>query len=165
MEIWKPIQGYENFYEISSEGRVKSLHNRYKNRSNILKAAVGSCGYLFVSLCDGKKQTSFNVHKLVARAFIPNPDCFPCINHKDCNRQNNCVDNLEWCTYEYNNHYAGRIDAAAEKRGMKVLCVETGKIYRSQCQAAKDLNVQQAHISLCLLGKRNSAGGFHFKRV
>lgn len=162
MEKWLSIKGYENLYEVSSEGRVRSLHNRFKTKSDILKPSIGSRGYLLVTLCKDKKQTSFNIHKLVANAFLPNPNNYPCINHKDEVRTNNSVSNLEWCSYQYNNTYGNRLAKASSKRSCRVMCVETGIVYKSQAQAAAETQAQQAHISDCCRGKRKSVNNLHF---
>ena len=158
---WKPIPNYENLYEVSNTGEIRSIKPRYKNKQ-ILKACVGSRGYLVVTLCNKSTQKSYNVHRLVAKAFIPNPDNLPCINHKDENRTNNNVDNLEWCTYKYNNTYGNRLDKYISKRGKSVMCVETNKVYRSTQEASKLTGVNQGGISSCCNGKRNVAGGFHW---
>lgn len=116
IEEWKSIPGYEGLYEISSYGRVRSLE-RFYIRQNvimvhkpeiILSPVKDGFGYLQVGLhCNGK-QKIIKVHRLVAQAFIPNPDNFPQINHKDEDKTNNNVDNLEWCTAKYNINYGTR---------------------------------------------------------
>lgn len=109
-EIWKPIEGYEGLYEVSNFGRVRSLDHFETNGVCVIlykgKNIVGSVskhGYHVVSLCKHGVQKSFKTHRIVAKTFIPNPKNYPCVNHKDQNRLNNFVDNLEWCTYSYNN--------------------------------------------------------------
>ena len=114
-EIWKDIPNYENLYQISNYGRVRSLHNRYKNKL-YLKPCATSKGYLSVSLCKDHTQKAFNIHRLVAEAFIPNPKNLPCINHIDENKENNIFSNLEWCTYQYNNTYGHRLERCSETR-------------------------------------------------
>ena len=112
-EIWRPIKGYENLYEISSRGRIKSVDRYVKGRygnlrfqkGGIRKTTCNSRGYPAIALCKDGKYKMFNIHRLVAKAFIPNPDNLPEINHKDENKENNCVDNLEWCTRKYNMNY------------------------------------------------------------
>ncbi len=99
-EIWKPILGYENLYNISNLGNVFSI----KNNRNI-KPTKNSKGYLMVGLCKKKKRKSCLVHRLVAKAFIDNPSNLPEINHKDENPSNNAASNLEWCTHKYNMSY------------------------------------------------------------
>ena len=101
-EIWKPIKGFENRYEISSKGRVKSLNWRNHGIERIITQKEHNRGYLQVELTDGIKSHMFLVHRLVASAFIANPDKLPLVNHKDENKKNNDVSNLEWCTQSDN---------------------------------------------------------------
>lgn len=102
MEIWKDIKGYEGLYQISNLGNVKSLR-----KNVILKCSKCSRegNYYKAGLYKNGKTKTILVHKLVANAFIPNPNNLPCINHKDENKLNNKADNLEWCTYKQNNDY------------------------------------------------------------
>ena len=99
MEIFKEINGYEGYYLISNQGDVKSV-----KRNKILKCAI-VCGYKCVNLYANGKNKMHKVHRLVAEAFIPNPNNLPQVNHKDENKLNNCVENLEWCDSKYNNAY------------------------------------------------------------
>lgn len=101
-EIWKEIEGFEGDYYVSNFGKVKSLKN---NREILLKFGKDRQGYLICSLCLHGKPHGKRVHRLVAQAFIPNPDNLPQVNHKDENITNNRVDNLEWCTQYYNLFY------------------------------------------------------------
>lgn len=114
-EIWKDIPNYEGLYQVSNMGNVRSFHNRYKNKT-LIKPCATSKGYLSVSLCKNHSQKAFNVHKLVAELFIPNPKNLPCVNHIDENKTNNTVSNLEWCTYQYNNTYGHRIEKSVATR-------------------------------------------------
>ena len=111
-EYWKPVVGYEGLYMVSNWGRVKSIKF---GKERILKPGTNNYGYLLVKLCKDGKVKAFTVHRLVAEAFLPNPHNYPCVNHKDENKQNNVVSNLEWCTHEYNNTYGTRIERVAEK--------------------------------------------------
>ena len=109
-EEWRDVVGYEGLYQVSNLGRVKSLSrgtnkNQHTNNTRIMKQHIASSGYL--SLCfevDTKKEF-LSIHRLVANAFLPNPNNLPCVNHKDENKLNNKVDNLEFCTYKYNSNY------------------------------------------------------------
>lgn len=103
-EIWKDIESYEGLYQVSNLGKVKSLE-RYVNwrntkklcKSFILKPYDNSFGYLIVKLCKEGKMRNYRVNRLVAKAFIPNPNNRPEVNHLDGCKYNNCVENLEWC--------------------------------------------------------------------
>ena len=112
-EIWKDIEGYEGRYKVSNKGRV------YDNK---LDKFIGyeSLGYMCVALCKDKKQKKCRVHRLVAQAFIPNPDNLPGINHKDENKTNNCVENLEWCTVKYNTNYGTSIQRQKETKKRRI---------------------------------------------
>ena len=105
-EIWLSIEGYEGLYEVSNMGRVKSLRDRYGNpREKILSQVDNGNDYLIVNLWKNGKMKHYLVHRLVATSFIQNPNGYRCVNHKDENKTNNCVDNLEWCTQKYNCNY------------------------------------------------------------
>lgn len=130
MEEWKDIKGYEGLYQVSSEGRVKSLSrevetlNKYGTMikticSRILVPCLSSVGYMNVNLYKDKKMKRFQIHRLVAEAFVPNPHSLPIINHKDECKTNNFASNLEWCSVEYNNRYGSKpkkLSEAANKR-------------------------------------------------
>lgn len=117
-EIWKDVPGYEGLYHVSNLGRVKRLPYQLIGRTigkkkeyirefpeRVMKATICANGYYRVTLSkDGKLYYKY-IHRIVAETFIPNPDSLPCINHKDENRTNNNVNNLEWCSYSYNNSY------------------------------------------------------------
>jgi len=166
MENWKPIPGYEGLYEVSDLGNVRSLHQKFKAKSIvILKQATGSRGYKLVTLCKDQKQTSFNVHRIVANVFVPNPNNYPCVNHIDEDKTNNSASNLEWCSYYYNNVYGERLTKSALKRSKPVMCIETGVIYASTCAAQRETGVCQSHISACCRGKRKTAGKLHWKFI
>ena len=111
-EIWKDIEGFEGLYQVSNFGRVKCLEHKCPGRyglrtvkEHLMVQVRGSKGYSYVSLSNMDRGRTFTVHRLVAKAFIPNPDNLPCVNHKDENKANNNVNNLEWCTSLYNNTY------------------------------------------------------------
>jgi len=121
-EVWKDIVGYENMYQISNLGRVKSLARacgtsakKYTCVERILKPR-NICGYNSVMLYQNGKTKQFKCSRLVAQAFIPNPDNLPIVNHKDENKRNDCIDNLEWCTIKYNTNYGNAIDKIRKSR-------------------------------------------------
>ena len=118
IEEWRPIEGYEGLYEVSNLGRVRSLDRyvKYSNgqihlhKSKVLSLLKGEYGYIQVNLhCNGKNKRCF-VHRLVAQAFIHNPDNLSEVNHKDEDKSNNNVDNLEWCNRSYNINYGTRTE-------------------------------------------------------
>ena len=110
IEEWKDVVGYEGLYQVSNFGNIKSLF-RYKRQ---LKPVIRN-GYESVKLCKNKNAKFVSVHRVVAEAFIPNPQKLPIINHKDENKQNNCVENLEWCTNVYNINYGNAQEKKAQK--------------------------------------------------
>lgn len=124
-EIWKPIKGYEGFYEVSNLGRVRSLdrteHIRNKagritarqRKGKVLKPCLDSGGHYLHVMLRGKPT---NVHRIVAKTFIDNPNDYPEANHIDEDKTNNCVMNLEWCDHKYNNNYGSKIGST---RGTK----------------------------------------------
>lgn len=124
IEIWKDIKGYEGIYQISNLGRIKALdrlvttgkeYPKFQHKPERILRINQCTKYEQVILCKNGKTKAYLVHRLVSQAFIPNPNNFPCVNHKDENPRNNCVDNLEWCTYKYNNEYNGRVDKCKDK--------------------------------------------------
>jgi len=142
-EIWKDISGYEGLYQVSNLGRVKSFRcsSKFgKPKEFILKPSLINTGYHVVTLYSIGNKRKFQIHRLVATAFLTNPMDFPCVNHKDENKLNNCVENLEWCTYQYNNNYGTAKVRSIEKTSssilQKTLSGETIAIYKSTKIAA-----------------------------
>ena len=115
-EIWRPVVGYEGLYEVSSYGRVRSLDRYVKSKSEsyrltkgkVLSGSITKDGYVRCLIKVNGVGRSYFVHRLVAETFIPNPDNLPQINHKDEDKTNNRVDNLEWCDPKYNMNYGSR---------------------------------------------------------
>ena len=108
MEEWKDIESFEG-YQVSNEGRVKN------SKGKILKPQKNSCGYLRVQLWEDGKQVMKFIHRLVAEAFLPNPQNLPQVNHKDEDKANNRVENLEWCTAKYNSNYGSRTERCSKR--------------------------------------------------
>ena len=104
-EIWKDKKDYEGLYQVSNFGRIKSLNYNHTGKEKILKQYYDSNGYKIICLCKNNIKTTYLVHRLVAEAFIPNPNNLPQINHKDEDKTNNHVNNLEWCDAKYNHNY------------------------------------------------------------
>lgn len=144
-ERWKPIKGYEGLYMISSEGRVYSF-----KQDKIINQYINNHGYYFVRLsCKEMDWKSYYVHRLVAQAFVPNPDFKNIVNHIDENKLNPKWDNLEWVTHAENVRLA---------RSRKVICLETNKTYNSLTIAAKENGIRLDAICSALNGRRESAG-------
>lgn len=161
MEIWRDIDGYEELYQVSNLGNVRSLGNGKSNncKEKILKCYKDTSGYPFVRLYKNGVSKSYKTHRLVASEFIPNPNNFPQVNHKDEIKTNNMVDNLEWCTCEYNINYGTR----NKKISKPIYSVDktTNEItfYQSINDAQRLTNINKSHISDCLKYKRKTAGG------
>ena len=143
-ETWKAVVGWEGLYEVSDQGRVKSLERitlqktgrEYHKREKLLRPASGSNtgGYSYVYLYERSRGgESCAVHRLVATAFIPNPDNKPEVNHKDSVRYNNQVDNLEWVTGSENQMHSVRQGRKSQAR--RVRCIQTGEIYDSMADS------------------------------
>ncbi len=164
-EVWKDVVGYEGYYQVSNLGRVKSLQTKaYSHakkcaipvmREKILKPFPDTDKYLMIDLKKDGNRNCQKVHRLVAKAFITNPDNLPQVNHKDENKQNNCVDNLEWCTNQYNSTYGTAKQRMAQKQKKKVLQISaTGEIvnkWNSVNEATRDLGVSKNTIALWAL--------------
>lgn len=202
-EIWKDITGYEGYYQVSNKGRVKSLdryiiytskHNRQiRQRINGRILYQGICkGYKAVKLSKNHIQTNYSVHRLVSEAFIANPENKPEVNHKNGNKKDNRVVNLEWVTASENQQHSykflGRCGgmlgkhqtiAAKEKLSRyrkenaeqlnafsrkKVRCIELNKVFTGICKAARETGVAN-HIAACCNGTRKTCGGYHWEYV
>lgn len=123
MEIWKDIVGFEGIYKISNTGRVVSLPKTKiecgRKSGNELKEKIGRAGYIYVALRKDKKQNNYLIHRLIAKAFIPNTNNKPCINHINSIRTDNRIENLEWCTYSENNSHAHKVGGQGKYVGEK----------------------------------------------
>ena len=163
-EIWCPVKNYESLYEVSDQGRVKSIGY---GKERILKPFRNKGGYLLVGLCKNGEQKKCKVHRLVAQTFIPNPDNLPEVNHKDEDKENNSVQNLEWCTDKYNTNYGTRTQRQAEKLSKPVLQYtksgEFVKDWKSNQDIEQKLGNNHGNISIYCNGKRKSSNGFVWK--
>ena len=169
-ERWKDIKDYEGLYQVSDLGRVKSLpRNGTIKKSRILSKCYDKNGYQIVSLSKNGIHKTFKVHRLVAETFIPNIDNLSQINHKDENKQNNNVNNLEWCDVTYNINYGTRTKRSAEKHSKPICMFDTKgnyiKTYKSGVDAFEDTNISRYHISSCCNKRygRKTAGGYVLK--
>lgn len=155
IEKWKDVDGYEGLYKISNFGRVKGKH-RIKSQQDNGK------GYLTVHLNKNGKSRWHLVHRLVAKAFIENPENKPTVNHIDGNRKNNNVNNLEWATYSENNLHSYRSNGRKSALAIPIYCIETGKIYTSSYEASRDTGISQSSINRCANGTFKSIMGTHW---
>lgn len=167
-EIWKDIEGYEGLYQVSNMGRVRSLR-----RNIILKSRIERNGYESVKLTVNNIPKDYSIHRLVAMAFIPNPDNLPQVNHKDENKTNNCMENLEWCTQEYNQNY-GTINIRKSQKQLNhknkskiVLQYSLDGTFIKEWESIRDVQrmtgYDSSHISRCCRGKHAYAYGYLWK--
>lgn len=175
-EIWKPIIGYENLYEVSSKGRVKSIArviNRKNGRKQFVKEkliapANNGKGYYRVRLAKNGKNTAYALHRLVASSFIPNPKELPEINHKDEDKSNNIVENLEWCDRAYNMNYGTRKSRAALANSTPIIQIDAdGKLVKewvSCVEAARQLDIHYQNIDQCVRGNIKQIKGYMFQK-
>lgn len=172
-EIWKAAVGYEGKYEVSNFGRVRSLPRYVRNsvgsktfvEGKLLTPCKDKAGYLRIILSDKNyKKKLWTVHRLVALAFLDNPSNLPVVNHKDENKENNRVDNLEWCTQSYNLSYN---DGQRKRRERKIAMYDkvTGaciKTFNSINEASEIMKINRTTICEVAAGRygHRSAGGY-----
>lgn len=148
----KDVINYEGLYSITSCGKVWS----YKSKK-FLKPWSNGRGYLKVNLWKNGIPEKKLIHRLVAEAYLPNPNNYDTVDHIDFNRTNNCVNNLQWMSLHEN--------CKKKRNNRKIYCLENEKIYESQTQAAEELGIDRSNICNVCNGRRNTAGGYHFKFV
>lgn len=177
IEIWKDIEGYEGMYQVSNMGRARSLDRVKPNsggqiaKGHILPHSDNGHGYQFVSLWKFNKGRRFYVHRLVASAFVPNPNNFPIINHKDEDKSNNRYDNLEWCTQKYNINYGSRKRRAKESfiangnnRPIDVYDMKGTFLKTVDCsnEVCKEIGINRRGLYLACQGVTKSYKGYRF---
>ena len=143
------IPGYEGLYAATSCGRIFS----YRTKKFLSPRKINS-GYLRVALYKNGKVKDFLVHRLIAATYLDNPENLSQVNHKDEDKSNNSVQNLEYCDAAYNSNYSN---------AKKVICLETSKIFNSITEAAKAVDIDPSNISNCLASRRKTAAGLHWK--
>lgn len=177
MEKWKYIESMKsNAYMVSTHGNIKSMNYNKTGKEKLMKLREDKDGYLTVSLVDKNgKSSPRKVHRLVAMAFIENPNNLPMVNHKDENKSNNHVENLEWCDSVYNNTYNDRHKRAGETartsflfsntkfKSKPVLCHQNNKFYCSQTHASIELKLHDGLISKVVRGIQKSTNGYSFE--
>lgn len=157
MEDWKDIQGFDGLYQVSSDGRIRN------NKGKILKLFQDGYGYLYVGLHKNGTILTKSAHRLVAEAFLENPNNYEQVNHKDEDKHNNNVDNLEWCTPKYNCNYGSRNEKLS--RRVNQIDPQTGEVIH-QWASARECGrngYDAASVSRCALGKYKQHKGYIWK--
>lgn len=154
----KDIKGYESLYAVTRCGKVWS----YKSK-RFLKTTKNQYEYETVGLMKNGKRKYKYVHRIVAETYLNNRENGTEVNHKDENKSNNSVDNLEWITHKENVNYGSRVKRIAQRKSKKVKCLETGQVFNSMREAEEAYGIK--NISRCCSGKRKSVGGYHWETV
>lgn len=156
MEIWRPINGYEWLYEVSNLGRVNNLNSYNTGKEKILRTPIDKKWYPRVRLFNNSKWKTIKVHRLVALAFIPNPENKPQVNHIDWNKLNNNLDNLEWCTNKENQYHAWKmwLCKSSEKNFFKTNNPSKWKFWKDSISSKK---INQYSLSWELIKTWDSA--------
>lgn len=181
-EIWKPVVGWEGLYEVSSEGRVRSIDRVIVGRDGVSQKMKGivrktrkiNSGYYIVHFRDGLRNCNLLVHRLVAQAFVPNPHNYGYVNHKDENKENNAAFNLEWCTAVYNANYGSarqklscsHTNHPSLSKGV-IMADKEGTPLRSFSsihEASRNTGISDSQISRCCRGEIYylTAGGYRW---
>ena len=176
-EVWRDIEGYEGLYQISDQGRVKSLERKFIGKIGreryvkecFLKPGADRGGYLRVGLCDGEKRKTFKVHRLVCEAFHENPDSKPQVNHINEIKTDNRASNLEWATARENSNFGTRTErlgkAQSKPVGQYTLDGDLVKVWQSTSEVERQTGFSQGNISLAANGKYKQVYGFRWKYV
>ncbi len=171
----KDVIGYEQYYQVSRDGRVFSKGRQAVRRNGVpmtyypkqLTPKDNGNGYLTVMLYNEHGGKRFYVHRLIAQTFVENPFNYPQVNHKDENKQNNCADNLEWCDSKYNLCYGTHTQRVASALSRAVVQYSSDhqfiKEYPSAMEAMRNTGIRQGSISRCCNGQQYHAGGFIWK--
>ena len=174
-EVWRDAVGYEGIYQVSNLGRVRSVARTLTRSDGCLvrreehvlsQNPVGYHGYLCVKLARGGRNRNHRVHRLVARAFVPNSEDKPFVDHIDGDKHNNHADNLRWVTnvenLAYYHEMVRKASHGCKDSGRRVVC-DNGKTYRNGAEAARDFGCDGSQIYRVLNGSRRSYKGFTFR--
>lgn len=174
-ETWKDIPGYEGSYQVNNYGNVRSLNYNNNGKTKNISQHKHKTGYLTVILCKNSEKKTKNVHRLVALSFLPNPNNYPCVNHIDGNKENNNVENLEWCTHKQNTAHAIKcglrnqkfmlgVTGAKNKLSKKIVQydLQGNIVNRWDCisDAARFYGVRPGNINNCLRGRNKTYKGY-----
>jgi len=169
-EVWKDVKGYEGLYQVSNLGRVRSLDRvstqGERLKGKVLTGGLNRDGYLAVVLCRSGGQKNYFIHRLVAQAFLENPDNLPEVNHKNEDKTDNTVANLEWCSHRYNMNYGTHNERAAKghEKPVYVITASGHRYYFSSIKkAAALLRLHRSAVSDCLNGRHKHHHGFSFE--
>lgn len=187
MEIWKPIPSYEGFYEVSDLGRIRSVsHNvkhprnnnmNYQRNGKIRRPRYDKNGYAIINLCKDGKIKTHKVHRLVAQAFIPNPNNYQQIDHINCKVFDNRVENLRWCTTQMNTQYREEHHEPGDRARYRIINKDNGMEFRSSYDAAlwlvkngytkRSTNYKTISrtIRSCCSGRNKTSYGFHWADI
>lgn len=155
----KDIKGYEGMYAVTECGHV------WSHKRKLFLKPTNTNGYLYVHLSKNGKVQSLGIHRLVAEAYIPNPENKPQVHHIDKNRANNCINNLQWVTAKENCNTDNRNKNIGRTNSKPVYCVELDRTFNSITEAAEELNLSVAAISMCCHGKIKTSGKLHWKFI
>ena len=174
-EVWKDIKGYEGYYQVSNLGRVRSLDRTVrvcgggirKVKGRLLIPQLSGRGYFAVALWKNNKEKSATVHRLVINSFVPKTEGKEGVNHRDGNKQNNYLENLERCSQSENCSHAYRIGlrSPARSREISIRCARTGQRFRSMREATRKLGIGIATVSKSINKKKAVCGKYKFERI
>ena len=170
-ELWRDIKGYKGYYQVSNLGRIKSLERKCKTSKGertvpekIKKLGNDKNKYKIITLYKQGTNKTFKVHRLVAEAFIPNVNNLSQVNHKDENKSNNCLQNLEWCDASYNTNYGTRNEKVSNKLKKPILQFDLDGNFIREWLSATDVGREvKGRICNCLKGRYKTACGYIWK--
>lgn len=168
-EIWKPVKGYEGLYEVSNKGNIKSLNYNKTGNEKVLRPADNGRGYLYVVISKNGERKNMLIHRAVAEVFLENPYNLPQVNHRDEDKTNNSVENIEFCSCKYNLEYSKVSQKAVEVTSKPVIqFTKDGRFvseYKNIREAERYTGIHHNQISRCCLGRKHykSAGNYKWK--
>lgn len=175
-EQWRNVRNFEGLYEVSNMGRLRRVAGYVKNGKTTKKYVECHIkipyvnnkrnGYIYYMLYKNNKLYTRQIHRLVAEAFIPNPNNLPQVNHIDGNKDNNTVNNLEWCSDIENKRHAWKHGLyTSDHKKQKIKCLENGHIYNSVIECSQELSIDRRSVFRQLKGNLKHVKGYTFTRV